>query len=111
MLFADILLSRNIPRHPPPLGAGRVHRIEDDEGELPDQSARFRAIVEAVKRGAFSVYTISSLLEFKIAKPMLVADCCDLVRQGLLVEDRSKTAPRYFCRKHDLPTHPLLKGK
>lgn len=96
MLFADILLRQNLPSNPPTLGAGRVHRIEDDESETPDQKTRFKAILDAVKHGAVSIYTISSFLEFGVPKPMLVADCCELVRQGLLAVDRSKTAPRYY---------------
>lgn len=83
MTFIDLLYNRDaFP--PPPLGAGRVHTIDDAEDEIPDQTHRFMEITRAVQAGEGSADTIMRRLPFVMPKAMLVADCEELAERGLV---------------------------
>lgn len=95
MLFADILMRRDIATVP--LGIGRVHRIECLEDEIPGQEDRLREILEAVKKGATTAHRINSFLSFRSPRPVLLADCETLAARGQVIARRnSRTPTRYF---------------
>lgn len=76
----SLLLNHQPPR--PPLGIGRIHRLADDDTQLPDESCRFREYVAAVRSGAGSTGAIRKLLSFDLDAPTLKADLRELVRRG-----------------------------
>lgn len=103
-IFVDILLNKNtLP--PPPVGYGRIHRIDDSEDEIPGQSIRFQEILWAIDSGASSYDRIVSTLSFRMPKTLLVADCEELAEHGEIIIKRSGSSTRYFpVTYEDVPT-------
>lgn len=78
--LANLLFNRQPPS--PPLGIGRIHRLADDDTQLPDEIYRFREYVAAVGAGADTAGAIRKLLSFDIDAPTLKADLRELLRRG-----------------------------
>jgi len=84
MTFIDLLFNRDaFP--PPPLGAGRIHTIDDATDEIPDQGHRFQEILWAIRAGEGTADTILRRLPVSMPKAMLVADCEELAERGLVI--------------------------
>lgn len=78
--LANLLFNRQPPQ--PPVGIGRIHRLADDDAQLPDEVYRFREYVAAVRAGAETTGAIQKLLSFDIDATTLKADLRELLRRG-----------------------------
>lgn len=94
MTFIDMLYNR-IAFPPPPLGAGRIHSIDDSDDEIPDQAHRFQDILWAIRAGEGGADTILRRLSYVMPKTLLVADCEELAERGLVMIRSSGTKTLY----------------
>lgn len=95
MTFIDMLFNRDM-FPPPPVGAGRIHTIDDTEDEIPDQPHRFHEILWVLKEEGGNADTVRRRLPFAMPKAMLVADCEELAERGLVIIRRSGAHSAYY---------------